>query len=240
MYTLLRTGIIACERRRGQEEAHPDAEEADSHGTGRTSRNRWERFRRWERGNVEQSSGQKQRKTERPQDGTRRLWRTSVENAWRTNHGALREILADTTSGKSHRSVTEEQEGEKKQLTEAPNLPSRTPHFVIFFNFALSLSFAISFAVTNRIDSTSLTRRFEIFRVNFDYRPINIEIHFRCRNCITRLVAPLYIIWLRSFTVRGLYHAANLFVWIYSPTCLSRCDTSNRHKLERRRTVRDI
>lgn len=72
-------------------------------------KNRWERFRGWERANREASRrSEKERYDEtwslKDERGERRAFKS-----WRAPRG-----LADTASGKSHRSVTEEQEEAKK------------------------------------------------------------------------------------------------------------------------------
>lgn len=86
-------------------------------------KNRWERFGGWERANRE--AGRDREKEGETRDET---WSLKDERGERLENKSWRtpRDLADAASGKSHRSMTEEQEGEKKQST-GFGLPPRDP-----------------------------------------------------------------------------------------------------------------
>jgi hypothetical protein len=117
-------------------------------------RNRWERFCGWERANREASRNRERRRApRRDAEFEGRAWRTPGEQIMARSARSL----ADAASGKSHRSVTEEQEGEKKQSTglwtASEHSASSTPltsFFLLFAFFFRVLSFL--FAETNRSD----------------------------------------------------------------------------------------
>lgn len=81
--------------------------------------NRWERFCGWERANREASTS-RERKTDLRREFEGRAWRTPGEQIM------ARSARSSTASGKSHRSMTEEQEGGKEQSTNY-ELPPRIP-----------------------------------------------------------------------------------------------------------------
>lgn len=112
-----------------------------------------------------------------------------LENkSWRASRD-----LADTASGKSHRSVTEEQEGKKKRSTGTALPPLRQ---LLWFRFYEFCSFPQGQIELTLFRSHDL--RFEIFKVNLSYRSINTEIYFRCHNGIPSLMA--FIFYSRSLS----------------------------------------
>lgn len=178
-----------------------------------------------ERANRGASTGR-----ERKTDVETRVWRTSVENAWRTNHGAPRDL--DTASGKSHRSVTEEQEGGKEQSTNyelPPRIPLRRFLWLLFFYFfIIFFRVFVSFAKINQIDS--VLKRIPRFTIqNFQSKPWltnNTKIHLRCRKLyFVRLI--IHSISLRynrpAFNCSIVFIVLHFFTLIYSEL-IFQCD----------------
>lgn len=132
-----------------------------------------------------------------------------LENkSWRASRD-----LADAASGKSHRSVTEEQEGEKKQSTGSASASS-TPSTLFFFSPRVLLFSPHSRRQIELTPFRSRDLRFEIFRVNSGYRSINSEIYFRCHNCVPRLIAFVSFRYDRS--TLAVFITPHLFALIYS------------------------